>query len=135
MFAMWCCPHEFGHPLALMCMALTSSSDVSMLSSASPNAWFSPMEDVMPSLQESVPGHVTMSRMVSRPGATKSSSLRARYRSYSDSVLTHRNATFCCWLMRTRPPANLRAMSASGFHSLAKMSPRSTRMYTTLNPS
>ena len=78
MLAMWCCPQEFGQPLALMCIALTSSSDVSIESRASPRALFKPIDDVMPSLHESVPGHVTMSRIVSRPGSARSSSLSAR---------------------------------------------------------
>ena len=78
MLAMWCCPHEFGHPLALMCIALTNSSEVLIESRASPRALFKPIDDVIPSLHESVPGQVTMSRIVSLPGAAKSSSFSAR---------------------------------------------------------
>ena len=39
---------------------------MSIVSSFSPRALFNPIEEVIPSLQESVPGHVTMSRIVSR---------------------------------------------------------------------
>ena len=51
---------------------------MSIASTRSRTAWFSPIELVMPSLQESVPGQLTTSLISSAPASPRPSSRSAR---------------------------------------------------------
>ena len=74
MFAMWCWLQPFGQPDILMWIRLVSGSSMPIDSMRSRTAWFSPIELVMPSLQESVPGQLTTSLISSTPASPRPSS-------------------------------------------------------------
>ena len=77
MFAMWCCPHEFGQPLILIRRPLISSgTPVSVKWSRRCAA--NPREEETPSLQESVPGQAVMSTVDSAPGSPKPTAFKSR---------------------------------------------------------
>ena len=57
------------------------SSVMSIATIRSCTAWFSPIELVIPSLHESVPGHETTSVISREPGSPRPSSESARQRS------------------------------------------------------
>ena len=78
MLAMWCWLQPFGQPDILMCTRLVSGSSISIDSMRSRTAWLRPIELVMPSLQESVPGQLTTSLISSAPASPSPSSLSAR---------------------------------------------------------
>src|ERR671914_212551 len=65
MFAMWCWLQPFGQPDILMCTLRVSGSVMFIDSMRSRTAWFSPIELVMPSLQECAPDLVD--RLVAHP--------------------------------------------------------------------
>ena len=74
MFAMWCWLQPFGQPDILMWIRRVSGSSIPIDSMRSRTAWFSPIELVMPSLQESVPGQLTTSLISSTPASPRPSS-------------------------------------------------------------
>ena len=78
MFAMWCWLQPFGQPDILMWTCRVSGSLISIASMRSRTAWLSPIELVMPSLQESVPGQLTTSLICSAPASPRPSSPSAR---------------------------------------------------------
>ncbi len=78
MFAMWCWLQPFGQPDILMWMRLVSGSSIPIASTRSITAWLRPIELVMPSLQESVPGQLTTSSISSAPASPRPSSSSAR---------------------------------------------------------
>ena len=73
---------------------------MSMLWRRSRSAWLRPIELVMPSLQESVPGQETTSATSRGPGAPRPSSWSARHTSYVLSSRTQRKTMFCCTVVR-----------------------------------
>ena len=77
MLPMWCWLQPFGQPDILMWIRRVSGSVIPIDSIFSWTARFRPIEDVMPSLQESVPGHETTSLTSSEP-ASPSPSSRSR---------------------------------------------------------
>ena len=78
MLAMWCWLQPFGQPDILMWTRRVSGSSISIDSIRSRTAWLSPIELVMPSLQESVPGQLTTSLTSSAPASPSPSSPSAR---------------------------------------------------------
>ncbi len=64
-----------GQPLILMWIARVSASVMSIASSRSCTAWLSPIELVMPSLQESVPGQETTSVISRVPASAEPTAL------------------------------------------------------------
>ena len=81
MSATWCCAQPFGQPLILMWIWRVSGSLMSICSMRSCTAWLRPMELVMPSLHESVPGHDTTSEISREPGSPSPSSHSAPHTS------------------------------------------------------
>ncbi len=100
MLAMWCWLQPFGQPLILMWIRLVSGSSIRISSRRSWRAWLSPIELVMPSLQESVPGQDTTSVISSAPASSNPSSPSRCHTSYTLSSRTHRSTRFCCTLVR-----------------------------------
>ena len=78
MFAMWCWLHPFGQPDILMWIRRVSGSVMSISVTRSRTALLRPMELVIPSLQESVPGQLTTSLISSAPASPRPSSVSAR---------------------------------------------------------
>ena len=76
MFAMWCWLQPFGQPDILMWTLRVSGSVMSIASTRSWIALFRPIEAVIPSLQESVPGQETTSVISSWPASPSPSSPR-----------------------------------------------------------
>ena len=76
MLPMWCWLQPFGQPDILMWMPRVSGSVIRICSMRSVTARLSPIELVMPSLQESVPGQETTSLIWSAPASPRPSSLR-----------------------------------------------------------
>ena len=76
MLPMWCWLQPFGQPDILMWILRVSGSVISIDSIRSWTARLSPIELVMPSLQESVPGQETTSLTWSAPASPSPSSLR-----------------------------------------------------------
>ena len=64
---MWCWPQPFGQPLILMWICRVSWSSIPIASTRSWTASLRPIELVMPSLQESVPGQETTSSISRAP--------------------------------------------------------------------
>ena len=81
MLATWCWPQPFGQPLILMLSLRVSSSVMSIASIRSCTASLRPIELVIPSLHESVPGHETTSLISREPASPRPSSDSARQRS------------------------------------------------------
>ena len=81
MSAMWCWLQPFGQPLILMWIRLVSGSVIAISATRSETAWLSPIELVIPSLQESVPGHETTSVISSAPASPSPSAESSRHTS------------------------------------------------------
>ena len=81
MLAMWCCEQPLGQPDILMWMRLVSSSVRSMPSTRSETARLRPIDEVMPSLHESVPGQETTSTTSLTPAAPMPISVSALHTS------------------------------------------------------
>ena len=81
MLAMWCCPQPLGQPLILIWILPVSGSSMPIASTRSWTAALSPIELVMPSLQESVPGQETTSVTERGPGSPRPSSRRRSHTS------------------------------------------------------
>ena len=100
MSAMWCWLQPFGQPLIFTCILRVSGSVMPICSMRSRTARLSPIELVMPSLQESVPGHDTTSSISSAAGRPRPSSSSALpgvvdvlvAHPAQDHVLMHRRA-------------------------------------------
>ena len=91
---MWCWLQPFGQPLFLMWILRVSGSWMSISRSLSLIALLSPIDEVMPSLHESVPGQLTLSMISSAPESPKPSSPSRCQTSYSDSSRTQRSTKF-----------------------------------------
>ena len=88
MFAMWCWLQPLGQPDILMWIRLVSGSVISIASTRSRTAWLSPIELVMPSLHESVPGQLTTSLISSAPGVAEAE-LAERAPDVVDALVAH----------------------------------------------
>src|ERR1700759_1204175 len=67
MSAMWCWLQPFGQPLIFTCIRRVSGSSICISAIRSDTARLRPIELVMPSLHESVPGQLTTSEISSAP--------------------------------------------------------------------
>ena len=88
---------------------LVSSSAMSRFRSSAAR----PRDEEMPSLQVSVPGQATMSRMLLAPGSLRPIASSAWYSAGTSDLLTQRITKFCSTVVRIVPLVNSRAMSAS----------------------
>ena len=77
-----------------------SWSVMSIASMRSCTASLRPIELVIPSLHESVPGHDTTSLISREPASPRPSSDSARQTSYTHSSRTQRSTKFCCTVVR-----------------------------------
>ena len=101
-----------SRPLILMRNPFTAASIVKYCSaSRARNSRARPREDAMPSLHVSVRDR--RPRRVSSPRRSRPMAFNPRYNSGKSASLTHRNTMFCSTVVRTLPPLNVRARSAS----------------------